>query len=231
MLYLNPELKNAAGIVPQARYLHIQQVLTHFQILGIFSVAAIDSSIIPVPVPGSTDLLLLWLIARGGNAWLLVPGAVAGSIFGGYTTWNIGKKGGCAALERYVPARFLQPVTRWMDRHPILTVFLPTVLPPPVPFTPFVLASGALGVTRSRFLITFGVARSVRYMVVAWLGAVYGRQVIESWSRILEKYTPLLIILFAGLLVSGVGISLRRAQIRRKHETSVNHVAETSRAN
>jgi len=66
MLYQDPELKVVPGVVPHAHYQHIQHSLTHFQVLGPFAVAAIDSSIIPVPVPGSTYLLLLWLIARGG---------------------------------------------------------------------------------------------------------------------------------------------------------------------
>lgn len=229
MLYQDPGLKTAPGAVPRVRYPHVQHLLTNFQALGLFTVAAIDSSIIPVPVPGSTDLLLLWLISSGGNAWLLVPSAVTGSIFGGYTTWHIGKKGGYAALQRHIPVRFLQPVTRWMDRHPILTVFLPTVLPPPIPLTPFVLASGALGITRRRFLIAFGVARSVRYMVVAWLGIAYGRQVVGSWSRTLENCSTPLIVLFVLLLLSGVSFSIWQARTRNRRG-AMDGSPETSRA-
>ena len=68
--------------------------LTHLGALGLFSVAVIDSSVIPLPLPGSTDLLLLWLVAHSGDPWLLAPCAVAGSILGGYTTWQIGRRGG-----------------------------------------------------------------------------------------------------------------------------------------
>ena len=68
--------------------------LTHLGVLGLFSVAVIDSSVIPLPLPGSTDLLLLWLVAHNGDPWLLAPCAIAGSILGGYTTWHIGRKGG-----------------------------------------------------------------------------------------------------------------------------------------
>ena len=41
--------------------------LTHLGALGLFSVAVVDSSPIPLPLPGSTDLLLLWLVAYGGD--------------------------------------------------------------------------------------------------------------------------------------------------------------------
>ena len=66
--------------------------LTHLGVLGLFSVAIVDSSVIPLPLPGSTDLLLLWLVAHSGDPWLLAACAVAGSIVGGYTTWHIRQK-------------------------------------------------------------------------------------------------------------------------------------------
>ena len=47
--------------------------LTHLGALGLFSVAVIDSSVTPLPLPGSTDLLLLWLVAHSGDPWLLAP--------------------------------------------------------------------------------------------------------------------------------------------------------------
>src|ERR1035437_9814565 len=143
--------------------------LTHLGALGLFFVAVVDSSVIPVPLPGSTDLLLLWLVAHSGNPWLLAPCAVAGSILGGYTTWSVGSKGGETALRHYVPARLLGRIVGWVERHRLLAVFLPAVLPPPIPLLPFALASGALGVSRSLFLGVFGAARTLRFSFIAWL--------------------------------------------------------------
>ena len=103
--------------------------LTHLGALGLFSVAIVDSSPIPLPLPGSTDLLLLWLVAYGGDPWLLAALAIAGSLVGGYSTWHLGRRGGEAALRRYVPARLLGRVVGWVERHRILAVFLPAVAP------------------------------------------------------------------------------------------------------
>jgi membrane protein YqaA with SNARE-associated domain len=144
--------------------------LTHLGAFGLFAVAVVDSSVIPLPLPGSTDLLLLLLVAHNGDPWLLAACAIAGSILGGHTTWIIGNKGGEAALRHYVPARLLGLVVVWVERHPVLAVILPAMLPPPIPLQPFVLASGALGVSRKRFLAVFGAARGVRYSFIAWLG-------------------------------------------------------------
>lgn len=190
--------------------------LTHLGALGLFSVAVVDSSVIPLPLPGSTDLLLLWLVAHRGDPWLLVPCAVAGSIVGAYTTWQIGRKGGEAALQRRVPARLLRRVVSWVERHPVLAVFLPAVLPPPIPLSPFVLSSGALGVSRGRFLLVYGAARTLRYSLVAWLGVAYGPRIVRIWSGALQKWSAPLLWVFAGLLVVGLCLGMRKLFILRK---------------
>jgi membrane protein YqaA with SNARE-associated domain len=190
--------------------------LTHLGFLGLFSVAVVDSSVIPLSLPGSSDLLLLWLVAHSGDPWLLVPCAIAGSILGGYTTWQIGRRGGERALRHYVPARILGSIVVWVDRHPVLAVFLPALLPPPIPLLPFALASGALGVSRRRFLVVFGAARSLRYSLIAWLGVIYGRRIAHLYSGTLQRWSTPLLCVFVGLLATGVCFGIWK--IRRLRE-------------
>jgi membrane protein YqaA with SNARE-associated domain len=188
--------------------------------LGLFFVAVFDSSVIPLPLPGSTDLLLLWLVAHSGDPWLLAPCAIAGSILGGYTTWHIGRRGGEEALRQYVPARLLGPIVCWVERHRILAVFLPALLPPPFPLLPFALASGALGVSRSRFLAVFGAARTLRYSFIAWLGVTYGRRMVRLWSVTLQAWsTPLLCVLLS-LMVAGLCFGTWKIRGLRKIEAA-----------
>lgn len=192
--------------------------LTHLGAVGLFFVAAVDSSVIPLPLPGSTDLLLLWLVAHNGDSVLLAVCAISGSLVGGYTTWEVGRKGGQAALQRYVPARLLDRIVGWVERHRILAVFLPAVLPPPFPLLPFALASGALGVSRRRFLAVFGSARCLRYSFIAWLGATYGRRIVRLWSGNLEKWSTPLLCVFVGLVVGGLGFGLWKLRGSRKRD-------------
>lgn len=194
----------------------VPQWLTHLGALGLFFVAVIDSSVIPLPLPGSTDLLLLFMVAHSGNPWLLAPCAIVGSILGGYTTWHIGRRGGEEALRNYVPARLLVRVVEWVERHGILAVFLPALLPPPIPLLPFALASGALGVSRRRFLVVFGAARSVRYSFIAWLGVAYGRRIVRLWSGSLQKWSTLLLSVFVVLLVACIGFGVWKVRGLRK---------------
>lgn len=178
--------------------------LVHLGPIGVFAVSMLDASIIPLAVPGSTDLLVLLLVANRGNPWLLAAAATSGSIIGGYLTWSAGKKGGETMLQRYVPRRFLAPISRWMKRNGVLTVSLAAILPPPLPLMPFLLSSGALGVSRRGFLISFGVARSARYCLIVWLGITYGRRVIRAWAHYLAGWSQVVIWTFIGLLIAGV---------------------------
>jgi membrane protein YqaA with SNARE-associated domain len=190
--------------------------LTHLGALGLFSVAVIDSSVIPLPLPGSTDLLLLWLVAHSGDPWLLAPCAIAGSILGGYTTWHIGRRGGEEALRHYVPARLLGRIVIWVESHPVLAVFVPALLPPPIPLLPFALASGALGVSRRRFLAVFGAARTLRYSFIAWLGVAYGRSIVRLWSGSLQEWSAPLLGVFVGLMVAGLCFGIWKIHGLRK---------------
>jgi len=205
--------------------------LTSLGPLGLFVVAAIDSSGIPVLLPGSTDLLLLWLVSHLGNPRLLALCAIAGSLVGGYATWSAGSRGGEAALRRYVPKRLLGRIVVWVKRHPVLSVFLPALLPPPIPLSPFVVASGALGVARWRFLIVYGSARSLRYGLVAWLGVVYGPIVARLWSAMIQKWAAPLVFVFAGTMVGGICLAMWQVRRYRKSEAAEDRAAEAARAN
>lgn len=178
--------------------------LVHLGALGVFGVSIIDSSVIPLPLPGSTDLLLLFLVAHGGNPWLLGSAAIAGSMIGGYTTWRVGKKSGDAALHNYISPRNRERISDWVEHHSLLAVVLPAILPPPIPLLPFLLAAGALGVSRRRFLTAFSIARSFRYGLVAWLGVRYGRAVVHVWEKYVARYSAPVLWTLLAITVAGI---------------------------
>ena len=201
-----------AGRAASPHSSHLLRWLASLGGLGIFGVSIIDSSVIPLPLPGSTDLLLLLLAAHRGTtvltaAWLAFC-AIAGSMLGGYLSWSAGRKGGEVALERYVPKRFLSTITGWVQKHGAWSVGLAAILPPPVPLTPFLLAAGALKVPRGRFLIFYGIARTLRYGLLAWLGVTYGRHVVRIWLKSLDKWSATILWVYGGLVVLGIGFGV-----------------------
>jgi membrane protein YqaA with SNARE-associated domain len=179
--------------------------LVHLGAFGLFAVAIFDSSPIPLPIPGSTDLLLLLLAShRSGNPFLLAAVAIAGSAIGGYLAWKTGYKGGEALLRRSVPERFRARLEHWAMNHSFLSVFVSALLPPPVPLTPFLLAAGALRVTRNRFLVALISARLIRYGLIAWAGATYGRGVVRWWTENLSEWSGVIVWSFIAALAGGI---------------------------
>ena len=190
-----------------ARHAHQRLIpawVLHFGLAGVFAVAFLDAAPIPLPIPGSTDILILILGAHGESAWLLAPCAIAGSLLGGWLTWKTGKKGGEPMVDRYVPQRFRSRIKKWVKTHGILSVCIAALLPPPIPLLPFLLAAGALGVSWRQLFAALGIARALRYGGEAALAMIYGRQILRWFNRYLAGWSSVILYSFLGLLVAGI---------------------------
>ncbi len=192
--------------------------LMGFGTMGLFVVSVIDSSIIPLPragqhrsaadsAGGPSREIRCWRPSR----------PLSGSILGGYFTWGTGAKGGEAALHRYLPKRFARRLTGWVEKNGMLAVTTSALLPPPFPLMPFLLAAGALGVSRRKFLLSFSLARAFRYSLVAWLAAAYGRAMVRAFRHYLAGWSTILMWVYLGLMVAGIlyGVWKFRREQRR----------------
>ncbi|CAN5509499.1 hypothetical protein BH10ACI4_BH10ACI4_26150 [soil metagenome] len=205
LLLTHPIAVAAADMLaqPGAHQSPMLRFLFQFGLIGIFLVSIVDSSFVPLPLPGITDLMLVVLAAQHANWFLLIAVSTLGSALGGYFSYQVGHAGGMAFLEKHVPPRIFKRVTGWMEDHAILAVALPAILPPPMPLSPFVLAAGALNMSRNKFLSTFTISRAIRHSVAAWLGIHYGRHILRVWNMFSEKWgTTILIVLWTGILLS-----------------------------
>jgi len=194
---------------------------------GLFAVAAIDSSMLPVPLPGSADFLLLYLTTRPFLSAMIVSSmvlwAIAGSTIGGYLTWETGRKGGVATLDRIVPKRPLRRILRWIERNGRVSVAVAALLPPPIPLLPFVLAAGALGVSRRDFLFSFASARALRFSFLGWLGFTYGRRVIGLWQKSMQGWTKPVLYVYLSLIVCGAALAGWRLLKNRRKSTGATY--------
>src|SRR5271170_6530946 len=191
--YLAAVAPKAAVVRRQARnpLLHL---LFSFGFFGVFLVSIVDSSFVPLPLPGITDIMIIVLAAQHQSWFLLILLATTGSALGGWFSYQVGQSGGMAFIEKRIPARIFKRVCDWMENHAILSVALPAILPPPMPLSPFVLAAGALKMSKKKFLIAFTASRFLRHLIAAWLGMHYGRHIIRLWNGISAKYSePILI--------------------------------------
>jgi membrane protein YqaA with SNARE-associated domain len=199
-----------------------------FGTVGLFGVSLVDSSIIPLPVPGSSDLLLILLVVHHANPVVAAVAATAGSILGGYLTWGTGAKGGEAALHRYMPKRFSRQLSSWVERNGTIAVIGSAMLPPPFPLMPVLLAAGALGVSRRKFLTSFSLARTLRYGLVAWLAATYGRLVVRAFRHYLAGWSTTIIWIYVGLVMAGILYGVFKFRRQRRDIPGVPEAAALS---
>ena len=198
---------NAALVTKATSSHHGSKALLHLLfslgLFGLFIVSIVDSSFVPLPLPGITDIMIIILAAKHHNWIALILVATAGSALGGYISYQVGQSGGMAFIEKRLSSRTFKRVRDWMEKHAILAVALPAILPPPMPLSPFVLAAGALKMSKSKFLGVFTVSRMLRHAIAAWLGIHYGRHILHLWNRLSAKYaTPILITIWIIIAAS-----------------------------
>lgn len=110
-------------------------------------------------------------------------GHTAGSVLNGFLTYRLARKGGKEALERKLSKRKVDKVLKAFERWGFAAIAVPALLPPPFPLVPFVIAAGAMQYSLPKFLTTMTIGRSVRYTILAFLGATYGRHILSFFSR------------------------------------------------
>jgi membrane protein YqaA with SNARE-associated domain len=192
-----------AGFLLAGNHHEMMKLFLRFGLIGLFLVSTVDSSFVPLPIPGLTDIMLVLYAAQHENPSLLIAIATLGSALGGWFSWRVGQSGGMAFIEKRTPPRIFKRVCGWMESHAILAVALPAILPPPMPLSPFVLAAGALNMSLRKFMIAFTGSRLVRHTVAVLIGIRYGKHFLHLWFKFSDKYgEPILIVIWAGIAVS-----------------------------
>lgn len=151
--------------------------------LGLLVLAALDSTVVFF-LPFANDTVVIYLAASDPDRFWLYPIlAVAGGLVGGLTTYWAGTRIGEDGIERWVSSRRMEAVRKKAQaKGGALALGLPALVPPPFPFTPFMLASGALRVSAWTFFGWACAMRLVRFGVEAVLARLYGKQLVAWMS-------------------------------------------------
>ena len=185
--------------------------LVHLGALGFIPLGLIDSSIIPLP--GSMDVLTIILAARSPELWFYYAVmATIGSVLGGFVTYRLARKGGEKSLEKRLSAKSMKRVITLFERWGFAAIAIPALLPPPMPLVPFLLAAGAMHYSVKKFLAAMALGRIVRYMILAYLAARYGRKMLPF---LLQHGHPVLATV-VGLVVTGLLVYFVFREIKRK---------------
>jgi membrane protein DedA with SNARE-associated domain len=173
-----------------------------FGVLAFLALGLIQSAI---PVPGSLDaLVILFVAAKPELWWYYAMVATAGATLGADVTYRLARKGGHEALEKKLGKKRVEDAHRVFSRWGFWSLFIGTILPPPVPILPFLAIAGVMGYPKHRFLIANASGRMLRFSIVALIAKFYGKSIFLFFYR---YYKPALYSLI-GLAVAGGVVGL-----------------------
>lgn len=184
--------------------------------IGLILLGVADNS--PFPVPGGMDALTIILSAHQKAWWpYYAVMATIGGLVGGYVNYKLGREGGKEGLEKRLSKQKAEMAHRVFNKYGFWSLLVPALLPPPFPFSPFVLAAGALNYSLKRFLLAVGLARAVRYGLLAYLGSRYRRQIFGFFET---YYQPILWALVALAAAGGIAIAVYVWKRRRQRSSA-----------
>ena len=189
---------------------------------GLLMMGVLDSSLIFF-LPLGIDFVVILLTARKPEwFWLYAILATAGSVVGSAFTFWIGRKIGEVGLERFIKPSRLARIQQRVGRSAAVTVASLAIIPPPFPFTAFVLTSGAWKVNAWTFLVTLAGMRALRFTAESALAAHYGRGII-AWMK--SPTFTIAVSVITGMAVIGSvisGVALYRSAKNARRTQMVN---------
>jgi membrane protein YqaA with SNARE-associated domain len=179
---------------------------------GLFLIAFLDSSFLSLPE--IADVLVVYMVTHHKSRVLLYAvSATLGSIAGCLVMYYIGKKGGDALMRRRFTGDKVDQAMGLFQRHGMLAVLVPSLLPPPAPFKIFVLIAGVAHVDVRKFVLAVAIGRGARYLLLGLLAVKYGDRALAY----MHENSVMASLIAVGILVAGFVAYLiwSRAQARK----------------
>jgi membrane protein YqaA with SNARE-associated domain len=147
--------------------------LVAFGPLGILVLAFIDSA--GIPVASGMDALVILVAAKTPSRALLAASmGVLGSLIGNLTLFLCARLGGRRFVKDVPQPGDKRRFREWFERYGLLTIFIPCMLPIPLPLKVFVISAAVLGTPLPTFVAVITLGRSIRYFGEAYLGVKLG---------------------------------------------------------
>jgi len=165
---------------------------------GLFLIAFLDSSFLSLPE--IADILVVYMVTQHKSRMLLyVAATLAGSLAGCLVMYYIGLKGGEALVRRHFSGGSVEKARAAFQRHGVMTVLIPSLLPPPAPFKIFVLLAGVTGISAGQFTLAIVIGRGARYLLLGLLAIEYG----DRTMTFVSEHAVLVSLVTVGVLAGG----------------------------
>jgi len=172
---------------------------------GLGLIAALDSTII-FSLPLAVDIAVIILTSRNHEMFWLYPLiATAGSLCGAAVTYYMGRRVGDAELGRFVSGGRLARVRKKLKSKGAVAIAVLDLVPPPFPFTAFIIVAGALKVSAYRFFFWLTITRLLRFGAESVLAYYYGGHIINWLKSDTFEYIAAFLVVVA-LVGTAIGV-------------------------
>lgn len=144
-------------------------------------------------------MLILISAKNPAVAWLCAAMAVAGSMVGSTILFSAARSGSGRFAKQPEPGSRAARFRNWFRRYGLVTVFIPALIPIPMPLKLFVVSAGVLGTPLAEFGAVVVVARILRYFGEVWLGIQLGNESATFLKTHVWHFTGGALLLFALL--------------------------------
>jgi membrane protein YqaA with SNARE-associated domain len=165
-------------------------------------------------VGGVDGLVVLFAIQSPETAYDTAAIAVLGSVIGSLILFFIARRGGEAYFERHAQSARGARMKRWFLEYGLLTVFVPAMVPIPMPLKLFIIAAGAFQISPFWFTLVISLARIPRYFGLAWLGRRLGANTLPYLKHHIWEFIGFAVALFVLLYVT-IKLIDRRRKLRQ----------------
>jgi membrane protein YqaA with SNARE-associated domain len=168
----------------------------------------VDSS--PLPTFGGLDILTAILAARHEQPWFYFAAiATAGSVLGAFFTFRAAHKAGASYLERKFGKRRVTKLMKRFEHWGTGALIVSTAVPFPFPTSFFFAAAGVMKYPLGRFMAVVAAGRGIRYSLVSYVAALYGRQFIHQLRNPQRFYEWTFAIVLLLMSVGVIALLLR----------------------
>jgi len=164
--------------------------------LGLFVVAFLDSSVLSFPVINDVLVMHLSMQAPARMPYYALM-ATLGSLAGSLCLYELARRGSRWFARRSSASARAARIRHWIERNGFLSIAIPSMLPPPMPFKAFVLAAGGLNLPPRTFVLALLVGRGLRYFGEGALAVRYGEQAVDYLVAHKLEFALGILVLFA----------------------------------
>lgn len=190
-------------------------VLKPLGMWGVFSLALIDSALIPIPV--SMDGVIIGYVAANHSRFLLYSLAAAlASALGALVPFYVGRAGGELFLLKRINRERYEKIRDRFENQEFFAIMIPAMLPPPTPLKLFEFAAGVFEMKPLLFVTAVFCGKFAQFLACSLLTIWAGPKLIHSLREAMHEHMAVVIGVAVAALFVLIFWAVRKLFDRRR---------------